>query len=112
MNHNDLEAPVLAACKQYLDLRGIAWIRINGAGIKIPLGGGRYRWFRSYTCGNKKNGVADLIAVKDGLFYAIECKSGSGKQSDDQKEFQEYVEKSGGIYIIARDIQALKERGL
>jgi len=39
-----------------------------------------------------------------GHFLAIEVKSKTGKQSAYQKTFQEYVEKSGGHYIIARDL--------
>lgn len=45
-----------------------------------------------------------MICSVKGHFLAIEVKSKTGKQSAYQKTFQEYVEKSGGHYIIARDL--------
>ena len=45
-----------------------------------------------------------MICSVKGHFLAIEVKSKIGKQSAYQKTFQEYVEKSGGHYIIARDL--------
>jgi hypothetical protein len=47
-------------------------------------------------------GAADLIGfvAPTGRFLAIEAKSPTGRQSDDQRDFQEMVERFGGIYII------------
>jgi len=45
-------------------------------------------------------GISDLTIIKDGQVYQIEVKVKKGKQSDNQKKFQEEWEKHGGIYII------------
>jgi hypothetical protein len=59
------------------------------------------------------NGVADIIGLlPGGRFLAVECKSSRGRQSDAQRAFQLMVERSGGLYIIARDIEDLKREGL
>jgi len=52
-------------------------------------------------------GSADIFAISKGTFYAIEVKTTTGKQSEKQKEFQENVEKAGGIYILAKSIEDL-----
>lgn len=44
-------------------------------------------------------GVADFTAIKDGICYQVEVKTGKNKQSDNQKEFQRAWEAEGGIYI-------------
>jgi predicted RNA-binding protein len=71
--------------------------RVNVQGVPLHDGSGRFR-------PSPHRGVADLICSVKGHFLAIEVKSKSGKQSAYQKTFQEYVEKSGGHYIIARDL--------
>ena len=47
-------------------------------------------------------GSADILAVADGKFYAIECKSDSGRQSPQQRAYQARVEASGGVYLVVR----------
>lgn len=49
-------------------------------------------------------GTADLLGVHGpaGRFLAVEVKSDSGVQSDQQKRFQEAVEVRGGLYVVAR----------
>ena len=71
--------------------------RINVQGVPLHNGSGRFR-------PSPHRGIADIIASVKGTFLAIEVKSKTGKQSAYQKTFQEYVEKSGGHYIIARDL--------
>jgi hypothetical protein len=59
------------------------------------------------------NGVADIIGLlPSGRFLAVECKSSRGRQSEAQRAFQAMVEGSGGLYIIARDLQDLTQAGL
>ena len=48
------------------------------------------------------NGTPDIIAVIDGLFIGLEFKTYRGRQSQDQKDFQERLEKAGGLYFIIR----------
>lgn len=51
------------------------------------------------------NGVSDMLFLKPNSkhgYLCIENKTKTGKQSDEQKEFQEAVEKNGGLYVIIR----------
>jgi len=57
-------------------------------------------------------GLADLTAMKNGKIIWIEIKRPDGKQSDYQKLFQQHIEDEGGIYIIARSVQDLIDRGI
>ena len=50
-------------------------------------------------------GVADIIAVKDGVFYAIEIKSPDYGQSVEQKMFQFSVVSNGGQYILVKSFE-------
>ena len=71
--------------------------RINVQGVPLHNGTGRFR-------PSPHRGIADIIASVRGTFLAIEVKSKKGTQSAYQRTFQDYVEKSGGHYIIARDL--------
>ena len=71
--------------------------RVNVQGVPLHNGTGRFR-------PSPNRGIADILASVKGTFLAIEVKSKSGKQSAYQRTFQEYVEKTGGHYIIARDL--------
>ena len=53
-------------------------------------------------------GLPDRLAIKDGITYYIEIKAAKGKQSPNQIEFQRMIEKSGGIYILAKGIEDLR----
>jgi hypothetical protein len=55
-------------------------------------------------------GKCDLEAFKNGVMYAIEVKSISGKLSDYQKIYREYFHKPPDrIYIVARAVQDVIE---
>ena len=71
--------------------------RVNVQGVPLHNGSGRFR-------PSPHKGIADIIASVKGTFLAIEVKSKTGKQSAYQRTFPDYVEKSGGHYIIARDL--------
>lgn len=51
-------------------------------------------------------GQADLqgVIAPSGRALFIECKSARGVQSDAQKTFQRFVEKHGGLYVLARTL--------
>jgi len=49
-------------------------------------------------------GGADLIGLYNGRFLAIEIKTPIGRQSPEQKLFQQLVEKLGGTYLILRSV--------
>ena len=52
-----------------------------------------------------KNGLSDIMGIYRGRFFAIECKSAVGRQSLAQRQFQEMVETSGGIYLLCRGVE-------
>lgn len=65
------------------------------------------------------NGQADCFALFPsihGLLYiSLEFKTGNARQSKDQKNWQKFIEKNNGIYMIIRDdyysqIEDLKKR--
>ena len=50
-------------------------------------------------------GQADLTGIlPDGRRLEIEAKSPTGRQSDDQKNFQRMIEKFDGVYVLARSV--------
>ena len=67
------------------------WLAINGI-YYANVAGGAF----------SKPGDPDIIADVDGHFLAIEAKTKTGRQSEQQKVCQQQVEGSGGRYIIAR----------
>lgn len=69
------------AVKQFLKAKGIFYYH-NLAGLGV------------YP------GIPDLTAVKDGQVYQLEIKCKKGKQSDNQKIFQEKWETAGGKYVL------------
>lgn len=54
-------------------------------------------------------GVSDLLLVWRGRLIAMECKSEVGKQSDDQKTFEEKMVGAGGFYFLVRSIQDVEK---
>jgi hypothetical protein len=49
--------------------------------------------------------------LDDGRRIEIEVKTPSGRQSEQQKRFQDMIEKFNGIYILARSVEDA-ERGI
>jgi len=48
-------------------------------------------------------GSSDIIGLsKTGQFIGIEVKTGTGKQSKDQLNFQRMIETNGGLYFLVR----------
>ena len=66
-------------------------------------------WFVFYHLAGMGSypGLPDLQAVKDGRTIYIECKTMTGRQSPKQCDFQEQLERHGGIYILARCVDDL-----
>ena len=96
----------------------VDWIRLHGGqaerinstgryidGTKVIPGTmrkiGRSYWIR----GSGQRGTADISAVFKGRAVKIEIKLGRDKQSGYQKQYQEQIERSGGIYIIVSDFE-------
>ena len=95
------ESEILAAIKDYLDLKGIFHFRVNQ--IPVPLPGGGFRRFAGTP------GVSDLIAVfPKGRICCIEVKSARGKESEAQEQFLEKIYALGGIAIVAHSVEELE----
>lgn len=54
-------------------------------------------------------GSADIVAVKGGKVYFIECKSPTGKLRDSQKMWLQEAEDHGAICIVAHSLEELIE---
>ena len=56
------------------------------------------------------NGVSDLVAIdKTGKAIFIEIKTAKGRQSDDQKKFEEKCKGCGAPYHIVKNIEDAKK---
>lgn len=71
--------------------------RTNNTPVFDPVG----KRFRAMAKGQKK-GFPDLLIFKGGATIAIEVKTKTGRQSKEQKEVQEKLEKQGIRYCIVR----------
>lgn len=56
-----------------------------------------------------KIGDPDMVACYKGLFIAIEGKTYTGRQSDWQRLRMDQVHNAGGIYVVARSVDAVKQ---
>ena len=54
-------------------------------------------------------GLSDLIAFGYGMCLFVEVKTRTGRQSKDQRAFQKAVEKNGGVYLMPRSLDELRE---
>ena len=55
-------------------------------------------------------GQPDIFLILKGRFVGIECKTKTGRQSNDQKNWQRNCERAGGIYILARSVDDVRDR--
>lgn len=56
-------------------------------------------------------GTPDIIGVLQGRFIVIEVKRGKGGvHAEDQKNWQRNCERAGGLYILARSVDDVRDR--
>jgi len=79
------ESEIQITIKEYLQWQG--WFV-----VKIHQSLGSYK------------GIADLVAMKDGLTVWIEVKTPKGRLSKYQEQFRDDVLAHGGTYIVARSV--------
>lgn len=96
------EALVLRAVCDYLRAKKIFFWRQNVGAIRTDHGFMRFG----------SAGQPDVMAIASGKFYAIEAKSSVGRQSEEQKAWQERCERAGGVYILARGKEDLEMAGI
>lgn len=65
---------------------------------------GRARQMKGKWLPGQNNGASDVAAIIQGKFFAVEVKM-QDKQSEAQKNYQKEVERSGGVYVIARTFE-------
>lgn len=98
------ETAIVRSCLTWLNAcRFFAW-RNNTTGVYRKGAAGAMQYL---PVPGQYPGAPDLFAVLGGKIYGIECKSAKGKQTQDQKFWQERFEKAGGIYILVRSLDDL-----
>lgn len=50
-------------------------------------------------------GGADLIGCFRGRFVAIEVKTATGRQTPEQRTFEQLVHRKGGVYVVMRSVE-------
>lgn len=117
--YSDGSANGLTKCIiEFLQLSGHQAERINTMGRPIDSRKqvtdviGRTKIIGSMTWGKSTatKGSADISATINGRSVKIEVKYGSDRQSEDQKRYQESIEKSGGQYWIAKTFDQFYEK--
>ena len=106
-----LEKDIKRTIEEYLSIRmaqgKLIFFRLNNGDIIIQ--DEKTRRFKG--CGI--TGASDFLVITapdwGNDINFIECKSDTGKQSADQKAFQEMVEKLGCEYILARTLEDVSE---
>jgi len=109
--YKDNSANALTRCiVDYLTFNGCYANRINSMGVarieKIKLAFGRTIEKVRYTSSATNLGTGDIHAIINGRHATIEVKYGRDTQSDKQKDEQGRIEKAGGLYFIAKDMQS------
>ena len=87
--------------RTYPELRGLLCYNLNNSRNKI-------RAMMDKGMGLQK-GRSDLVLYYFGRAYMIEMKTENGKQTPEQKKWQEIVEKNGFEYIICKTLEQFQE---
>jgi len=112
------EAKIQEAVLRFLTFAKIPHNRVNGAQLiakrKNKRGKEVSRAIRCNSINGKSDIEAWLYAEKDGvkipITIYIEVKASSGgRQSVNQKKFQNMIEATGGFYFIVRSIEDIKQ---
>jgi hypothetical protein len=99
------EGAVVRAVLDYLDIRQILWIR-NNSGVARPERKDGTKGFVRFG----SVGSADIVGcLPGGRFFAVECKSGRGKLTPAQVEFQKKTIREGGLHIVAYRVEDVME---
>ncbi len=77
-------------------------------GLKFAQGTLRYPYIVHHKKMGYIKGQPDMIAMKNGKVYCLELKSENGKQSKEQKAYQEMCAKNNIPYIVVRNLEDLR----
>ena len=86
---------------KYITLKGGFASRISNQGTFS-------RKLNRYIPGTSKKGLADIMATYKGLSLHVEVKYGRDVQNEVQKKIETEVNRSGGLYYIARNFTDFK----
>lgn len=116
--YNDSTANGLTKCViDYINLSGGQAERISNTGRYIDesrivtdvLGNRKKIGSGKYIKGTGTNGTADISATFKGKSIKIEIKM-KDKQSEAQKEYQQSIERAGGIYFICHNFEEFLDK--
>jgi len=99
------ENKVQSAVLRRLKKAGIFCWRQNNLAIFDPKMNG-------YRAHNGLKGVPDILAIINGKFTGFEIKTPKGRQSADQKLFENRCKRNGGDYYLIRSVDDLDAIGL
>lgn len=96
-------------CQYLFDIKGyFGWRQNTAPTIQKDIGGWRFRRMPKYS----RKGIPDIILLINGKPFFIEVKTKVGRQTPDQKLFQEECIKQGITYCLARSATDVMECGL
>lgn len=116
--YNDSTANGLTKCViDYINLSGGQAERISNTGRYIDesrivtdvLGNRKKIGTGKYIKGTGTNGTADISATYKGKSIKIEIKM-KDKQSEAQKEYQQSIERAGGVYFICHNFDEFLDK--
>jgi hypothetical protein len=90
------------ATVEYIRLKGGFASRINTVGIYDS----KLKLFRRST---QKKGLCDIMGSYKGKSLNIEIKYGRDRLSEHQMKVAEDIQRSGGLYFVAKDFESFKE---
>jgi len=85
---------------EYLDYKKIFYFRVNSGAFKTEKGG----FYKMST-----PGCPDIVCVVRGQFVGLEIKDIKGSLNANQIEFKKKLEAAGGIYLIVKSLDDIKE---
>ena len=104
------ESRLQQTCKRWFDIQYRPYSCLLFA---VPNGGGRSRIEASIMKGEGVvSGVSDMLLLVPNTHYhalCIEMKTETGRQSLNQKAWQQMVEEVGYMYVVVRSFEQFKE---
>lgn len=95
------ESDIQRDCESFLKLHSFFYWRNHTAGVR----------FRGKGVAKSRNkGAPDIMAIKAGVFYAIEVKKPTGVLSSDQIDWLQRADDHGAVSIVARSVEELADR--
>lgn len=99
MSERDIQTAILLALGARADLCKVA--RRNRGNARRQLGNGREQWIQF----GDFPGSADITGIlRDGRRLEVEVKSPIGRQSAEQRAFEQMIREYGGIYVLVRSV--------